>query len=67
MTYNILANCYSETALAKEKLYPYCPLEYLEFKYRRILLVHEIKSDITFLFGDHLRNFVVYINLFVFP
>jgi mRNA deadenylase 3'-5' endonuclease subunit Ccr4 len=57
MTYNILANCYSETALAKEKLYPYCPLEYLEFKYRRILLVHEIKSNITF--GDHLIKFVL--------
>ena len=46
MTYNVLANCYSETSLAKEKLYPYCPVEFLEFKYRRILLIHEMKSTI---------------------
>ena len=46
MTYNVLANCYSETSLAKEKLYPYCPAEFLEFKYRRILLIHEMQSTI---------------------
>ncbi len=45
MTYNILANCYSETVVAQEQLYPYCPAEYLDFKYRRALLVHEILSN----------------------
>ena len=44
MTYNILANCYSETSLAKEHMYPYCPPEYLSFIYRRPLIIHEIKS-----------------------
>ena len=44
MTYNILAECYSETVLAREQLYTYCPAEYLDFKYRRIIIIHEIKS-----------------------
>ncbi len=46
MTYNILANCYSDTAMAKEQLFSHCPLEYLDFRYRRILLVHEIQSKL---------------------
>ena len=45
MSYNVLANCYSDTAAAKEHLFSHCPLEYLDFRYRRILLVHEIKSN----------------------
>ncbi|RNA38549.1 2 -5 -phosphodiesterase 12 [Brachionus plicatilis] len=52
VTYNVLANCYSDTSLAKTDLYPYCPLEYLDFKYRKILLINEIKNynaDIIFL------------------
>ncbi|CAF0767148.1 unnamed protein product [Brachionus calyciflorus] len=52
VTYNILANCYSDTSLAKTELYPYCPLEYLDFKYRKILLINEIinyNADIIFL------------------
>lgn len=44
MTYNILANCYADSVLAREELYIYCPSEFLDFKYRRVLLAHEIKS-----------------------
>lgn len=47
MSYNILANCYADSSLAKGELYPYCPDEYLNFKYRRVLLIHEIKSNPT--------------------
>ena len=54
MTYNVLANCYSDSVLAKESLFAYCPPEYLDFKYRRILLVHEIK-----------RNFKLIYNTFI--
>ena len=46
MSYNILANCYADTALAREELFNYCPAEFLDFKYRRLLLVHEIKSKV---------------------
>lgn len=45
MSYNILASCYSDTDEAKEELFTHCPLDYLDFKYRRILLLHEIKSN----------------------
>lgn len=50
MSYNILASCYSDTAAAREELFAHCPLEYLDFKYRRPLLLHEIKSKIQFEF-----------------
>lgn len=46
MSYNILANCYADTTLAREELFKSCPSEYLDFKYRRILLIHEIKSKL---------------------
>ena len=52
MSYNILANCYADTALARDELFNYCPSDYLDFKYRRLLLLHEIvnyKSDVIFL------------------
>ena len=60
MSYNILANCYSETSLAKEKLYPYCPLEFLEFKYRRLLIVHEIKSTLPFFSHKYLTILLIF-------
>ena len=46
MTYNVLANCYSDTTMAKEELFKHCPPEYLDFRYRRLLLAHEIKSNL---------------------
>ncbi len=61
MTYNILAKCYSETSLAKEHLYTYCPPEYLDFMYRRTLLVHEILSK-----QDCLKIIFVPIKLIIF-
>ena len=67
MTYNILANCYSDSALAKEELYTYCPSEFLEFRYRRILLVHEIKRILFEYLVIYLFLFLVeYVNLLSF-
>lgn len=45
MSYNILANCHADSKGTKEKLYDYCSLNYLDCKYRRVLLTHEIKSE----------------------
>ena len=52
MSYNILANCYADTALAREELFNYCPAEFLDFKYRRLLLVHEIKSKVILIINS---------------
>lgn len=44
MSYNILAGCYSETPAAKEEIFTHCTLDFLDFNYRRVLLLHEIIS-----------------------
>lgn len=42
MSYNILAACYTDSILDNE--YEYCNCEFLNFDYRRPLLIHEISS-----------------------
>jgi mRNA deadenylase 3'-5' endonuclease subunit Ccr4 len=61
MSYNILANCYSDTTYAKEVLFSHCPSDYLKFTYRRILLVHEIISRI-FSFIEEEENFLLHLK-----
>lgn len=46
MSYNILADCYTESILDNE--YEYCNYEYLKFDYRRPLLIHEILSKFKY-------------------
>ncbi len=43
MSYNILKR--SATCYEFRDDYPLCPPEYLDFSYRRLLLLHEIKSN----------------------
>lgn len=42
MSYNILADGYASSATAENKMYPYCPLDYLRYDYRKGLLLKEI-------------------------
>jgi len=42
VSYNILANGYATSSDAGDRLYPYCPSDYLEFDYRKPLLLREI-------------------------
>ena len=57
MSYNVLKM--ASGSLTED--YPRCPPEYLDFKYRRILLVHEIKSK---LFNRLLSTLIIYIISF---
>jgi hypothetical protein len=43
ISYNVLANCYSDSEASHKAFFSACPREYLDFQYRRLLLVHEIK------------------------
>ncbi|CAF0767130.1 unnamed protein product [Brachionus calyciflorus] len=50
MSYNILAYCYTDSLVDNE--YKYCDFKYLNFDYRRPLLLHEISNyncDVIFL------------------
>uniref|UniRef100_A0A2C9JMN6 2',5'-phosphodiesterase 12 n=1 Tax=Biomphalaria glabrata TaxID=6526 RepID=A0A2C9JMN6_BIOGL len=42
LTYNILAQIYADTDLARQELFNYCPLEALDMNYRKHLLLKEI-------------------------
>ena len=42
MSYNLLANIYSSSSTARDKLFRHCPYEYLNMDYRLGLLVKEI-------------------------
>ena len=46
MTYNVLADTYSETDFSKTVLYPYCPPYALEFDYRKLLILKELTGTI---------------------
>ena len=45
ISYNVLANCYSDSEASHKAFFSACPREYLDFQYRRLLLVHEIQSN----------------------
>ncbi len=56
VTYNLLAHAYSDTATAKIHFYPYCEQEYLDFKYRRVLLTHELMSELKKSMGESIQT-----------
>ena len=44
VSYNILADCYSNTDMAFTQLYPYCPKKFLNGFYRRALTLRELRG-----------------------
>ena len=42
VSYNVLADVYASSEFAKEKLYPYCPPQYLDIDYRQSLIEKEL-------------------------
>ena len=45
VSYNLLAEVYSDTDFAKEHLFHYCPYEVLEMDYRKHLFLKEIVGE----------------------
>lgn len=42
VSYNLLANGYASSTYAAEDLYPFCPRQFLDHDYRKVLLIREI-------------------------
>ena len=46
--YNILAEVYTDTDYSRNDLFSYCPNEYLDYDYRKLLLANELVGESIF-------------------